>query len=189
MNVRCKYWSQNQEYPNRGDCSKGIKELPDYQFCVGQCIHYHEPDLPIGQRTVEKEQSKIDDFLHAQKRLLLEGRVKEEVAQYRLTICTGLTVEGNRVSYPCDHYGGDIDDRGKGKCGACGCKTWKISEMKVKVYYPIACPINRFSSMPGRRIDNADNSSTRSQPEAEEGQGTRSSDPDFESGWPPSQRI
>jgi len=164
LNVRCRYWSQNSDYPDRGNCSKGIKELPDYRFCVGFCSHYHEPDLPRGQRTIEKEPAKINDFLAAQKTLLTQGRVIKEVAEHRLTICTGITVEGKQVDLQCMHYNSNSKVRGDGRCGACGCKTWKISQMKVKVYYPIGCPINRFSPMPGRRVKiDDDNSGSRPQ--------------------------
>ena len=170
MNVRCRYWSQSKEYHDRGNCSKGIKELPDYTFCVGHCRFYHEPDLPQGQRTIEKEkdQTKINDFLAAQKDLFTQGRVSKEIAEHRLTTCTGITVEGKQVNIKCMHYSGDLKSRGDGTCGACGCKAWKISQMKVKVYYPIGCPINRFSPMPGRRVKiNDDNSGTRPQSKTE----------------------
>ena len=188
MNIRCRHWTKNEEYPGRGDCALGVRVLPEYSYCKDYCIKYQEPDLPIGQRTLEKEPSKIDDFLKAQAELIAQGRVSEEIAEYRLTVCTGISVEGRQVTAPCNHYRQTGKKRGDGKCGACGCKTWKISDMKVKVYYPMGCPVNRFSPMPGRRKD-VNNSSTRPQPETEEGQGSGPVDTSPEGGWPPSQTI
>ena len=172
MLVKCKHWSQSGE-PGLGNCAIKVRNLPTIEFCNTQCIHYQEEGLPEGQHTVDKDTSKINDFIVAQKRLLLEGRVPKEIADYRLSICTGLSIEGKPLSTACRHYSGDSKVRGDGLCRSCGCKTWKISEMRIKVYYPMGCPIERFSEMPGRRVKNDDNSSTRPQPEVQGIQGSR----------------
>lgn len=176
--IRCKHWSPSIE--GHGICAIGYRHLPKISFCQNECIRYQEKDLPVGQHTVDEEKSKVDDFIAAHKKLIKEGRVKKEVADFRLTLCTGTDKEGQMVTLPCIHYTGSTAKRGSGKCTACGCKTWKISEMRLKVYYPMGCPVGRFSEMPGRRID-VNNSSSRPQPEVKDGKGTGLTDEDVES--------
>ncbi|MEK0325976.1 MAG: hypothetical protein QQN63_09770 [Nitrosopumilus sp.] len=171
MLVKCKHWSQS-EVIGFGNCAIKFKHLPSYKFCQEQCIHYHEEGLPEGQHTIDKETDKLNDFIAANKTLMFEGRVRKEIADYRLSVCTGLSIEGKPLSAPCRHYSGDSKVRGDGKCAACGCKTWKISEMRIKVYYPMGCPIERFSEMPGRRVANDnDNSGPRPQSKVQGVQG------------------
>lgn len=116
---------------------------------------------------------RLNDFIEANKTLIIQGRVNKDIAEYRLSVCTGISIKNKPLSQPCQHYSGDSKVRGDGKCAACGCKTWKISEMRIKVFYPMGCPIERFSTMPGRRVKNDnDNSGSRPQPEIQEVQGS-----------------
>ena len=102
------------------------------------------------------------EFFTAHKELLLQGRVSDDVAQYRLTVCTGVNEAGEKVSAQCTMYTGDKDDkRGSGHCKGCGCPEWELAEMSRggfanklapgKAWYPMGCPKGRFSEMPGRR--------------------------------------
>lgn len=144
--IKCKHWSPGQ--PGFGFCAIGIKHNPQTFFCLYRCNEYQELGLPVGQHTVDQ---KVTDFVAAHTQLLIEGRVEKEVADYRLTVCTGKNKDNKRVTETCEHYSGDKKKRGDGTCAACGCETWKISEMRMKVYYPMECPVNRFAAMPGRR--------------------------------------
>ena len=87
------------------------------------------------------------DFAAAHLRLVMEGRVRRPVADHRLTVCSGRTAGGERVSAACPKY-----DAAKDHCTACGCPDWPVSKMRRKVWYPAEiCPLRRFSIAPGRR--------------------------------------
>lgn len=146
--IKCQYW-QDCGVKGFGDCLIGYKQRPAEVFCFSTCIKYHEIGLPPRQRTVEE--GKVSQFVRAHKDLVLQGRVKKEIADHRLTICTGLNKKQEIVNAQCMHYKLEGTKRGQGHCAACGCPEWKISEMRKKVYYPVGCPINRYSPMPGRR--------------------------------------
>lgn len=108
----------------------------------------------------EAARSRIIDFATAHARLLTEGRVPEQAGQHRITCCTGVTLDGERVSEPCPSYRGEHNGRGSGHCKACGCPSWPIAEMHRegktlepgKAWFPsLACPQGRFTETPGRR--------------------------------------
>ena len=108
------------------------------------------------------------EFATAHKRLALEGRVPTEVAQYRLTVCTGLNVDGQQVSDKCPNYVNENGRRGSGHCEGCGCPKWEISEMDTgktfppgKAWYPMGCPKGRFAEHDGRRKRGAETSISR----------------------------
>ncbi len=93
----------------------------------------------------------IVSFASAYGRLVLEGRVPDDVAQHRLAICSA-----------CPHYQGEDKGPGTGHCRACGCLDWPISQMHVngplnrigipgKVWFPMGCPQGKFPAHPGRR--------------------------------------
>ncbi len=114
----------------------------------------------MGFKQIKK--TNVFEFAIAHKQLLSQGRVPNEVAHYRLTVCTGHTAEGIKVSMPCPAYTGDQDGRrGSGHCRGCGCPEWEIAEMNRdglmnklapgKAWYPMGCPKGRFSAEPGRR--------------------------------------
>ena len=102
-------------------------------------------------------------FATAQAELLLQGRVPKEVAEYRLTVCTGITKDGKKVATVCPNYVNENGRRGSGHCKGCGCPEWSLSEMDRsgfmdklapgKAWYPMGCPKGRFSSQPGRRAN------------------------------------
>jgi hypothetical protein len=129
--------------------------------------HKVEQTTPEGYKSVVSPElvtqnplSKMTEFLAAHRNLLREGRVPDEVAHFRLSICTGVLVSGEKVSEPCPNYKITEDSAwGTGHCKACGCPDWPISEMhrpkKImepgKAWFPMGCPQLRFSGMPGRR--------------------------------------
>lgn len=117
----------------------------------------------MRQRSVIKQ---AGTFIAAHAQLLIEGKVLEEVAEHRLTICTGVNKSEQVVDAPCIHYRDEKNKRGSGHCAACQCGDWRFSEMHRKVYYPMGCPIGRYKGMPGRRT-NASDSGTRPQSETE----------------------
>ena len=104
--------------------------------------------------------SRVVDFATAHAHLLAEGRVPEAAGQHRITCCTGITQDGERVSEPCPSYQNERNGRGSGHCADCRCPSWPISEMHRegktvepgKAWFPsLACPQNRFTEAPGRR--------------------------------------
>lgn len=102
----------------------------------------------------------VFEFVTASKDLLTQGKVPDHVAEYRLTVCTGLTKDGDKVSKKCPNYVNENGRRGSGHCKGCGCPEWGVAEMdrpgKIlpgKVWYPMGCPKGRFAAMPGRRAD------------------------------------
>lgn len=104
---------------------------------------------------------KAKEFLKATRLLLTQGPVKDHVADFRLTVCTGLTANGKRVSQACVYYDDPNKEyRGSGYCTGCECPEWKGSRMNNrnnwllpgKAWYPIKCPQDKFSAMPGRRV-------------------------------------
>ncbi len=136
--------------------SEGTQPLPEkIRVEALRIAHEHMGFKPI------RKQSAFD-FAVAHKDLLLQGRVPSEVAQYRLTVCTGKNEDGEKVSTQCPAYTGDVDGRrGSGHCEGCGCPKWEIAEMDRngfmesiapgKAWYPMGCPKGRFSAEPGRR--------------------------------------
>lgn len=148
IKVLCKHWI-DCGVPGHGDCAIGVRQRPKIGFCNKSCHRYYEEGRLPRERT--KVKSKIGSFIKAHEELLLQGPVREEVADYRLTVCTGRTENNGQVTASCIHYKGEKKIRGDGHCGACSCPDWKISEMRKKVYYPMECPVNRFSAMPGKR--------------------------------------
>jgi len=111
-----------------------------------------------------EEQSKKQltlTFVKAHRELLKQGRVPDHVAHHRIAVCTGITVEGRKVSAACPAYKHEDKGWGTGHCKACGCPDWKISEMHRperivepgKAWFPMGCPIDKFSAAPGRRVD------------------------------------
>lgn len=132
--------------------------------------------------------SDLKEFLSNNMRMLREGRVPKQIADYRLTVCTGVNKQGTQVTEECVHYTGSTKIKGDGKCKACNCGTPIISQMRMKVYYPMACPIGRFSERAGRKL-NVNTSSTWSQPETAEGERARFNNENPSGGWPPSERI
>jgi hypothetical protein len=101
------------------------------------------------------------EFAAAHKRLITEGRVPDHVAHYRLTVCTGTTKDGKFVSAKCPRYKKEDKGWGTGHCKGCGCPDWPISQMHRngllsdaepgKAWFPIGCPLGKFSEHPGRR--------------------------------------
>lgn len=114
----------------------------------------------IGLELAKKHKlnAKALEFVTAHARLLKEGRVPQEVGEYRLTVCTGVDPDGNRVTDKCPQYVNENGRRGSGHCKGCGCPEWTISEMDTgkvfppgKAWYPMQCPKGRFSEHNGRR--------------------------------------
>lgn len=117
-------------------------------------------DEPLATEIVvppDVRESRITSFATAQAAVVTEGRVAREVAEHRLTICTGLAPDGVRVSPACRAYmADDAAPRGAGTCGSCGCPKWPLAVMRRKVYYPtIACPRGAWGPMRGRRAKEA----------------------------------
>ncbi len=119
-------------------------------------------DMQVGDSPEEQKKTlaeKAKEFASAQMDILKNGRVSEEVANYRLTVCTGLDKNNKRVSTACTHYDDQGDYRGSGFCKGCQCPAWKGARMDNpgsitmpgKVWYPLECPQAKFASMPGRR--------------------------------------
>lgn len=160
---KCKYWIDCGK-KGHGDCAIHVRTRPSHKFCNTTCRRYHEEGLSPRERS-KKEVSLGKQFIKAHNELLAQGRVIRIIAEHRLTVCTGRDTNNKKVDAPCKHYRNERKTRGDGYCGSCGCKDWKISQMKRKVYYPMACPIGRFAAMPGRRVKNADSSSSRTQSE------------------------
>ena len=118
----------------------------------------------MGIAKAQKERSKTFLFAEAHAKLVLEGKVPDEVAEFRLTICTGVTKDGDVVSDKCPNYVRENSARGSGHCEGCGCPKWKVAEMHRpkdngkgekffpgKAHYPMGCPQGRFAAQPGRR--------------------------------------
>ncbi len=95
-------------------------------------------------------------FATAYKELVLEGRVPDDVAHARLTVCA-----------ECPAYQGEDNGPGTGHCGACICPRWPVSQMHVdgplnrigipgKAWFPMGCPLGKFPEHPGRRAVQSD---------------------------------
>jgi hypothetical protein len=133
---------------------------PKEAMTEAEVARWHEAKETGEQQKAEKTKL-ARDFAAAHKRLALEGRVPDHVAQYRLTVCTGVTQDGTTVSEACPRYVKEEKGRGSGHCRGCGCPDWPISQMHRegflsslepgKAWFPIGCPIGRFSPHPGRR--------------------------------------
>lgn len=117
----------------------------------------HAP--PEKKLEAAQERSRAFEFGRNHARLLREGRVPEHIAYHRLAVCTGITVEGVKVSEPCAAYRDENGGWGSGHCRACGCPNWPISQMHRegktatpgKVWFPMGCPRGHYSEHPGRR--------------------------------------
>jgi hypothetical protein len=117
----------------------------------------------LGKKEEKKKgvAKKAREFAAAHKRLITEGRVPDHVAHYRLTVCTGVTKGGEKVSHRCPRYKLEDKGWGTGHCKGCGCPDWPISQMHRngllsdaepgKAWFPIGCPLGKFSDHPGRR--------------------------------------
>ncbi len=112
-----------------------------------------KPQTPPPTKTKRAAHTLVAEFAVAHLQLLKQGRVLRPTADHRLTVCTGELASGDRVSEPCPQYRpGKGKKRGDGSCGACGCPTWPFSQMRRKVWYPVAiCALKRFSIARGRR--------------------------------------
>lgn len=122
-----------------------------------------QPGAP--QREAREKGNLMRSFAHNHERLIKEGRVPDVVAHHRLASCTGITKDGTKVSEPCTRYKNEKGGWGTGHCIGCGCPEWPIAQMRVegllvklscgtvpgKAWFPMACPIGRFSEHLGRR--------------------------------------
>jgi len=129
-------------------------------------IEGHTGQAGEPQRLRRKKLDEMRSFAHNHTRLIEEGRVPEEVANHRLAVCTGVTPDGIRVSDTCSRYRAEEKGWGTGHCKGCGCPDWPVSQMRVegillklscglvpgKAYFPMGCPIGKFSEHAGRRV-------------------------------------
>lgn len=119
------------------------------------------PVEPVPERNSQRPKKPgpvalATDFAKAAATLAKQGPVSDAVYEHRITICTGVTVEGVRLSEPCDAYKGEDKGRGSGHCKGCGCPDWPISEMTKKARFPKGCPRSKWSEMSGVRSAAAD---------------------------------
>lgn len=101
---------------------------------------------------------KATDYAKSEVDLLKHGPVSKEVQDHRRVICTGITIEGKKISEPCEFFSpiseGDYSD---GYCKGCGCPRWKRSKLSVKWTIPsLGCPKNKYPPVTEDKNDNKD---------------------------------
>ena len=161
------------------------QESPVYTILVkkgdGVVIHEGADDDPVPRHLKEEAESIVQkriassrknfsmlafEFAASHQRLMKEGKVPDEVAEYRLTVCTGVDKNGTRITDTCTNYVNENGLRGSGNCKGCGCPKWTVSAMHRprkgggqktlpgKVWYPMGCPQGKFAPRHGRRWNN-----------------------------------
>lgn len=156
--IGCKHW-RDCGVSHGGCCDIGAYARPSYGTCVLLCKKWEGPPKPDRVPGPGPTPHRIVDFVTAHKQLITQGRVPDAVAHERLSICTGITVEGKKIAEPCPRYEDEKGGWGTGHCKACGCLDWPISQMHRpgktlepgKAWFPFGCPARKFPPAPGRR--------------------------------------
>lgn len=157
-----------------GDCISWVVSTPAETLHVRKCgehptitigpanedapmrISFGKKDRPAEQPAKPVSQwERAGSFVKTIMSGVLDGMLPDYIIGHRWQCCTGMTLDGLRVSDPCVNFHRAED--GHSYCKGCGCGEWKLARldgamfgnMKTsKLAWPgLECPLKRFTPL------------------------------------------